>query len=273
MKVVNKGCLFFVLLLLGSCNLKGTKCDRNKIPAAKAINSESKPKLSVSSKDTSIVVKTPFVIIQDSITFVQVNGDKALKIYLGNIILDYFDQVIFNEKTASVFEYENRFYSLVERLKIQLNENLNEYKNKEVQRWYGNYRSEVLNITSNFVTLKLGYSQYYGGAHGMYGTTYKVFDRNKYELLDVKNTFKDVKGLKMVVEKNLLVYLKEHSISMNDLLVSSVEFEVTDNFYFKDDQVFFNYNVYEIAPYYLGEIEFGVPMQEIRPFLIKDIAL
>ena len=111
-------------------------------------------------------------------------------------------------------------------------------------------------------------SEYTGGAHGMYGDTFYVFD---------------LRDGRTVREEDFLVpgCAEELSALMTDRILAVLE--ATDaadallgspypngNFFVDGQGVTWHFNPYEIAPYATGALEAHLSWEELKPFLKKD---
>jgi hypothetical protein len=113
---------------------------------------------------------------------------------------------------------------------------------------------------------------YSGGAHGNYGTSYKVVDIKKKRPLELKNiiTPEGERRLSQLLEQHFRL---DHSLVPQDSLQEAGLFEnkiaPNDNFYLTSKGIGFNYAPYEIGPYVMGEIEIFVPFTELKGYLYE----
>lgn len=122
---------------------------------------------------------------------------------------------------------------------------------------------------NNLLTIGyLSYS-YYGGAHGMYATSYMSYDLKNKKRLQLSDVFKPgyEEKLPMFLERAVRRQFKLQS----DQPLSEVLFEdsigLTENFGLTGKGIYFNYVPYEIAAYAAGEIKLYVPFIEIIDLL------
>ncbi len=119
--------------------------------------------------------------------------------------------------------------------------------------------------------LTIGYLSYsyYGGAHGMYATSYVSYDLKNKKRLQLSDVFKPGYEEKMPVflERALR---RQFNLKSDDAL-SEVLFDdsigLTENFGLTGKGIYFNYVPYEIASYAAGEIKLYVPFAEIADLL------
>jgi hypothetical protein len=115
-----------------------------------------------------------------------------------------------------------------------------------------------------YVIIKRTVDYYDGGAHGMYGTHYSVFDRKAARfvtLADVADKAK-LSDLSQAAENELR---KKFELREDEHLTDAGFFkdnlELTENFFLNEDGIGFHWNPYELAPYVFGEIEVVVPLK------------
>jgi hypothetical protein len=105
--------------------------------------------------------------------------------------------------------------------------------------------------------------EYYdGGAHGSYGTEYRVFDRDAARFV----TLQDVFGAdeREALREAVVESLKERfELAESEGLTAAGFFSdkliLTENFFLSEEGVGFHWNPYELAPYAFGAIEVVVP--------------
>lgn len=241
-------------------------------------------------EDNEIVTATPLIVSYDTLVdsyklsntkvtvdekFVLpvIEGDASVQVIVSNRIVDYFEMLLLSEKSNTKVNAKERMIKSLSKHKANMKEDFEGSLLMSEQRWFGNYESQVKYDGNTYMMLNLTYSNYYGGAHGMHGTKYIVLNRKSLRELDANQLFNDKKAAKNVVEKYFNSYLKHNEIRREDLFLENGEYYLTDNFTVRNDSLIFNHHVYEIAPYYLGEIEFGVPLNELKPYLKLDFSL
>ncbi len=116
----------------------------------------------------------------------------------------------------------------------------------------------------------LGYL-YMGGAHGMYGSTYTCADvqgRRVWKLEDIMKV-DTVKLMALIeLEARRQYKIKKGEKLSTQLLVDTIP--VTDNIYFTESGITFNYGIYEIASYADGQSSFYIPFSKVMDMLLPD---
>jgi hypothetical protein len=109
-----------------------------------------------------------------------------------------------------------------------------------------------------YVIIKRITDYYDGGAHGMYGTEYRVFDRDAGQFVTLKDVFgaDEREALhKAVVESLRKKFELAEDEDLTDAGFFSGDLVLTENFFLSGKGVGFHWNPYELAPYVFGEIE------------------
>jgi hypothetical protein len=115
----------------------------------------------------------------------------------------------------------------------------------------------------HYVVVKRVVEYYDGGAHGMFGTDYHVFDRNAARFVTLADVVDEARlsGLRLAVldelRKKFELREDEH---LTDAGFFADDLELTENFFLSADGIGFHWNPYELAPYVFGEIEVVVPL-------------
>ena len=166
------------------------------------------------------------------------------------------------EQMASEFFAEYKEY-LAEREKIALEEG---DTNSFVPTWSYSAENFVVVNAPRIIVTGLRYSQYTGGAHGMYGLFYANYDVETGRMLTLDDVFSDTLALaeRMTVEfigqKNLDA---EVPFSEQGYFIDSNLLPLTSNFALLPDGVLFYYNVYEIAAYAAGPAYVQLPYEKL----------
>lgn len=114
---------------------------------------------------------------------------------------------------------------------------------------------------------------YTGGAHGLPSLQYVVLDpraRKQLQLTDVMTPAGIAKLRTILREKNRQRILADMSAADAADYMETFKFELSENFVFGRTGLEFLYNVYEIASYAEGQIEFTVPYTELKGFMRPD---
>jgi len=140
---------------------------------------------------------------------------------------------------------------------------------------YGYYEKSTYDITlndKNLLSIGFVFENYLGGAHGLYGIGYFVFDSKTGDTLTVKDLFSAgyEQKLKIEMEKSLR---KEMNIpadmTLNDYgyWFENGEITITNNFYLNDKGIGFFYNPYEIAAYVMGSSDIFIPYEKMSEYI------
>lgn len=110
---------------------------------------------------------------------------------------------------------------------------------------------------------------YSGGAHGMYSTSYALFDLNTHKqllLADIVQRSADATLLQALREVYLVDYADYAESWLIDDLTEQAQTFLTDNFVFNEQGITFSY-----APYVLGPFSEGEVRLTLDYVLLKDI--
>lgn len=147
------------------------------------------------------------------------------------------------------------------------------------------YVLQWTDITRAFVRLNECYllvventtSTYQGGAHGVYGSTYGIFDLLAGRRLGNADLF--LPGaearLRPILERKAREVMRERVGEPDDADISEGSsyflyegnFPITENIYLRRDGIGFHYNVYEIAAYAAGDFDLVLSWDELRGIL------
>lgn len=121
--------------------------------------------------------------------------------------------------------------------------------------------AEVEGITDDVLSYHVQLYSYYGGAHGYLSDSYYNIDLSTGRLLTDEDIFPDLSSeqvaellrdaLVMQTEKTP-AELEEEGYSLESLVPNG-------NFFLTQDNVFYHYNQYDIAPYAVGSVTIGLP--------------
>lgn len=133
------------------------------------------------------------------------------------------------------------------------------------------FSNKDLIVYSNFA------SEYTGGAHGVYCTSYINFDMRLKRPLQLSDVFQDdyVEPVSNLIWMALMT--KENVKTKNELeemgYGSLGEIIPIENFYLTPDGITFHYNIYEIAPYAMGATSVTLPYSQLTRWLTNLPAL
>jgi hypothetical protein len=133
--------------------------------------------------------------------------------------------------------------------------------------------SETVDIAyfdARLVCLSRGWSNYSGGAHGIYGTSYTNIDLQNNRRLILSDVI-DTVAAKKTVEKMLEQQFRKNfpfdeGEKLSDVLLVE-KITMTENFLLTGKGIVFHYDPYEIAAYVYGEIELSITYKDIDRYL------
>lgn len=132
--------------------------------------------------------------------------------------------------------------------------------------------SEVLAATEEYFTLKL--RCYQGAGSGYQFNYFYTIDLNTGERLQLKDIFKDGTDYITPISKNIKKQMKERMVDDENAIywidneIKEWNFKkITDKTLFyldKDGQIVISFNEGEVAPMYMGVVEFVIPEEELE---------
>lgn len=139
--------------------------------------------------------------------------------------------------------------------------------------WISMAYTDILWNADSLVSLQFTHYDFTGGAHGLESVFCTVFDMKKNKALNLSDVFKPgyEKKLQQVLEKRLREQYKiPEGTPLNAQpagILFNKDLALTDNFYLTGNGIGFIYNPYEVAPYYVGQIELFVPFKNVSDIL------
>lgn len=146
------------------------------------------------------------------------------------------------------------------------NEEFNVFKTdfpESEQIWEAQIDGEVLFQSPEIISISITSYVNTGGAHGILNITFLNFESATGKQISNNNLFTDNKNLEEIVKKHL-----NEAIRKKDVIFEPTDFELPTNIGYTEDGVIFLYNTFQIAPYSTGIIEFTIPFEEIKPYLV-----
>lgn len=137
---------------------------------------------------------------------------------------------------------------------------IEELKNNNTSHLTEQSYETVIYNQNNILVIAYGHSSYEGGAHGMYGSSYKHYDLEREKTIELNDIFTG--NYKPVLEAMLTKKAKEDGIPV---YIDKVY--LSDNFYIHPQGISFIYQPYEIAPYAAGVIEITLSYSDIQKIL------
>lgn len=136
--------------------------------------------------------------------------------------------------------------------------------------WYYNAECFVVVNGPKLIVTGLKFSQFEGGAHGLYGMSYSNYDMATGRMLTLDDVFSDTLALDKKMTE-LFIGQKELDanipLSEQGYFIDNNLLPLTQNFALTPEGVVFYYNVYEIAPYSDGPSCVKVPYEELSDIL------
>ncbi len=131
--------------------------------------------------------------------------------------------------------------------------------------------TEVLEF-KHHISLTISNYSYTGGAHGSSNVQHFLIDRESGELLELSDLFSDVNQVNALAEvqyRELYGITFEEELSDHDFWFPNDTFAVNENFTIEGDTMVFDFNEYEIAPYYYGGTQLVIPLAELEAFMTE----
>lgn len=181
-------------------------------------------------------------------------GDTASinKVLIADLIKEYKGNDLAVDPSSAAMLFVMRYDSL-----RRLDQNYTTY-------WKRDINIRVIYQKYPYVALKNEFSEYTGGAHGIYGTHYLNFDRQKNDLIKLSDLFteEEIKKLTQDAEKIFRAQenLKEGE-DYSNYFFDNGKFVLPENFSLREGGIVFHYGLYEIKPYVAGTTEIFVPIK------------
>ena len=123
--------------------------------------------------------------------------------------------------------------------------------------WYDNMTFKLSHTQGNLAFFTASYDSYYGGAHGMYFTTYYIFDTRLNKPIHLRDVITNPKAL-------LRLLPKYDRRGREGTWWENTSVEQIDNFYIKDGKMTFVFPPYAIGPFSDGEVKVSVPLKKLK---------
>ncbi|GAB5417363.1 MAG: hypothetical protein Crog4KO_29450 [Crocinitomicaceae bacterium] len=131
--------------------------------------------------------------------------------------------------------------------------------------------TEVLEF-KHHISLTISNYSHTGGAHGSSNIQHFLIDRASGELLELSDLFTDTDQVNTLAEvqyRELYDITFEEELSDYDFWFPNDTFAVNENFTIQGNAIVFDFNEYEIAPYYYGGTELVIPLEDLEPFMTE----
>lgn len=127
----------------------------------------------------------------------------------------------------------------------------------------------------NLEQITVDYFEYSGGAHGLYASTWYIFDDTDRQLTLADVLEKDAEPFYQLLEKTYIAQTgndpQKNADTIEQDWFKAVR-ETADNFYFDHDALVVSYPPYSVGPYSEDQIELRLPYTELKG-LIKPAYL
>lgn len=150
----------------------------------------------------------------------------------------------------------------IENFNVAYTDFINDFPDS-AQEWEAQIDGEVIFKTQDIISISLTSYINTGGAHGNLNISFLNFEASTGKLIDNNSLIKDVDSFKTIAKTYF-----DSSVEGKDLLFDSETFNLPANIGYSDEGLILLYNTYEIAPYSTGIIEFSIPFEEAKPYLV-----
>ena len=132
------------------------------------------------------------------------------------------------------------------------------------QQWEAQIDSEIMYQSVDIISIALTSYIDTGGAHGNLSISFMNFSPQTGKLIPNSELFNNIDEVKTLAQ----LQFENEIQNSDDLSASTEKFDLPVNIGYTDEGVIFLYNVYEIAPYARGILEFSIPFETISDHLI-----
>ncbi|MCK3654792.1 hypothetical protein A4G19_03140 [Pasteurellaceae bacterium Macca] len=208
----------------------------------------------------------------------QDNPETDIGIFASRAVtgVEWLDQLLLNKLMMShvVPESSKKSFTLDEAKKFFENEFIELEKGANEEE----YKPSALNFShemnylgqrNNIVVFSLSNSNYTGGAHGSYDTSYYNIDVTKKSVIGLNDLFMPEK-INTLKETLWNKYVQDYSNgNAQEAWVNKEDFRISEQFYFNlvSGDITFVYPVYELGPYAIGEVEISVSSFDLQKLM------
>jgi hypothetical protein len=138
--------------------------------------------------------------------------------------------------------------------------------------YVANVSDTILLNNGKDLTLRLDCYSFTGGAHGNPYTAIATWDAATGTLYKLENMFTDLTALQTMAEKKFRetkpdLFLPEDKGGWGFNFDETFPFKLADNYGLTDKGLFLCYVPYEVGPYAIGQTEFVIPFEELKPLM------
>lgn len=140
-----------------------------------------------------------------------------------------------------------------------------------VNPWFEERNLSVRLQTPSYISFQQDWSNYTGGAHGMYSTVFFNYNVGKGKEIFLHDLLEPTRRADLTRLGEEL-FRKQEGLNANDALEPAYFFEdgkfyLNDNYTLTEDGLLFLYNIYEIKPYVAGQTKLLIPYRALEPLL------
>jgi hypothetical protein len=132
-----------------------------------------------------------------------------------------------------------------------------------VPEWEAQIDGEIMLQSSEIISIALTSYTFTGGAHGLLHISFLNFNTQTGKLIENAELFSNIDAFKTLAKSYF-----DKAVEDKNTLFEPKKFELPSNIGYNDKGIVLLYNTYEIAPYSTGIIEFSIPMEEAKPYLV-----
>lgn len=187
-------------------------------------------------------------------------GDIGISEKINSTITEYIST------SLQIGESESKVIKPIEACVVDFINEFNDFKNdfpESPQEWEAQIDGEILFQSPEIITIAITSYINTGGAHGLLNISLLNFNAETGGEIENNNLFDDIEGFKNIAKPYF-----EKETEGEDLLDVSKSFELPENMGYNNEGVILIYNTYEVAPYSTGIIEFMIPFEKVKSYLV-----
>lgn len=134
---------------------------------------------------------------------------------------------------------------------------------ESTQEWEAQIDGDLMYRSNEVISIALSSYINTGGAHGILTISFLNFDTETGLQLENEQLFNDMEAVKSIAQLHFNDFISENEKMVFEL----AQFSLPQNIGFEEEGIVMLYNVYEVAPYASGIIQFTIPYDEISSYL------
>lgn len=218
-------------------------------------------------------------------TYIKESSDKKMEDSLNHFLIkNTFDSIsCMQPAQKAVMEYQDRYVrNYLAELTPEFKEQLSSAKERSEEEplmacWFcytENNKTAVTYYSNSLLVYNIYQDMYTGGAHGAYRNKYLNIDLRKLDIIRLDEIFTG-DYQEVLTEAIINRLMKDNKVSTKEELLNmgfgiTGDIRPTENFILGKNGITFHYNIYEIAPYCMGETEVSIPYKELEKILDTD---